>query len=507
MAVRLGGLARLDAPAFGRFVRAGLPVLVGAWLILFVATGLIPAISEARALAGGPRPPAGAPNVLLVVLDTVRADHMSLHGYPRPTTPRLAERARRGVRFDEARATTPYTLGTHASLFTGRWMSETSARVDTPLDGAHPTLAEHLRDRGYATAGFTGNIFYGSARYGLDRGFLHYHDIPGNITRRATPREVLRSCSLGETIVTWLERKWRILAPMQRRRLDAAELNREALAWLDHTRAAGRPFFLFLNYFDAHSPYTLPGDAPQPFARRAPHLLEDRLKRLDGDDATPAERAEVHALAADCYDDGIAWIDRKLDELLAALDRRGVLNNTLVIVTSDHGEMLGEHGLFGHGQTLHRPVVHVPLIVLGGRGMDVPAGAVVPRPVSVRDVPATVLDLIGDPRPGRFPGRSLARFWSPDAAGPPAADDVVFSEVQHMPWASRTPRMPVAFGPMWLLTEGRWAYHRQAHESAGIHDRLFDLEADPGEERDLASDPARREVLRALRERLERTIR
>src|SRR5581483_4072145 len=182
LAVRLGRPARLDSPSFRRWVRASLPVVGGIWLALFVTTGLIPATSEARALAAAPRPAPGAPNVLLVVLDTVRADHLGLHGYPRATTPRLDERARRGVRFDQARATTPYTLGTHASLFTGRWMSETSARVDTPLDGAHLTLAEHLRDRGYATAGFTGNIFYGSARYGLDRGFLHYHDIPGNIT-------------------------------------------------------------------------------------------------------------------------------------------------------------------------------------------------------------------------------------------------------------------------------------------------------------------------------------
>lgn len=137
--------------------------------------------------------------------------------------------------------------------------------------------------------------------------------------------------------------------------------------------------------------------------------------------------------------------------------------------------------------------------------MPIPAGASISRPVSVRDVPATILDLIDDPQPNRFPGRSLARFWSPDAA-PSAADDPVLSEVQHMPWQPRTPRMPVAFGPLWLLTDGPWSYHRQAHESSGLQERLFDLSSDPGELHDLSADPAHRATLRALRERLDQTL-
>jgi arylsulfatase A-like enzyme len=516
LAYRAGRHARFDSGRFRRLARASLPPAAALWAALFVATGVLPTVSEAWSLAAGPRPQEHAPNVLLVVLDTVRADNLLHHGYPRPTSPNLSAWARRGVRFDQARATTPYTLGTHASLFTGHWMSRTSARVGTPLDGTRRTLAEHLSDRGYATGGFVGNIFYGSAHYGLNRGFLHYHDIPGNITRRVTPREFVRSCRLGESLLTWGEMKARVMAPMQRLRLDAEEVNREALAWVDRSRQCGRPFFVFVNYFDAHSPYSLPGHAPQPFARLTADRLEARMKRLERAearrDALPAPgvdaetagmRAEVNSLLRDSYDDGIAWIDRTLDELLRELEGRGLLDDTLVVVTADHGEMLGEHGIIGHGMSLDRQVVHVPLVVIGARGMGVPGGVVVERPVTVRDVPATVLGLLGDRDAGRFPGRPLSRYWS-GGGDAEAADGPVLSEMEHLSWRPHTPRTPAAFGPLWLLTEGRWSYHRQEREGLGIQERLFDLVDDPAESRDLASEPGHLATLQALRRRFER---
>ena len=121
-------------------------------------------------------PPAGSPNVLLIVLDTVRADHLSLYGYPRPTTPNLERLARRGIRFDQARAAAPWTLASHANMFTGRWPHELAVEWMRPLRGDVPTLAEYLGSLGYATAGFAGNTFYCSYDSGLDRGFTHYED-------------------------------------------------------------------------------------------------------------------------------------------------------------------------------------------------------------------------------------------------------------------------------------------------------------------------------------------
>ena len=121
-------------------------------------------------------PPAGSPNVLLIVLDTVRADHLSLYGYERPTTPFLERLARRGIRFDQARAAAPWTLASHATMFTGRWPHELDVEWPCPLREDVPTLAEHLGSLGYATAGFVGNTLYCSYDGGLDRGFTHYED-------------------------------------------------------------------------------------------------------------------------------------------------------------------------------------------------------------------------------------------------------------------------------------------------------------------------------------------
>ena len=144
--------------------------------------GVAQAVARERSsLASG-----GAPNVLLVVLDTVRADRLSLYGYPRPTSRTLEKLARQGIRFDEARATAPWTLASHASMFTGRWPSELDVRWLTPLRGRFPTVAEYLGSHGFATAGFAANTGYCSYDTGLDRGFTHFEDYDLNFHRRTS---------------------------------------------------------------------------------------------------------------------------------------------------------------------------------------------------------------------------------------------------------------------------------------------------------------------------------
>ena len=124
----------------------------------------------------GPCPPPGSPNVLLIVMDSVAAGHLGLHGYERATSTTLGEVAERGIRFESARAACSWTLPSHATMFTGRWMHELSVGWLTPLDASRPTLAEYLGDRGYATAGFVANLYYCAADSGLGRGFTHYRD-------------------------------------------------------------------------------------------------------------------------------------------------------------------------------------------------------------------------------------------------------------------------------------------------------------------------------------------
>ena len=250
-----------------------LPGLVG---LVFVLAGFVFGgdwLKQHRE-SGRPSPSAAAPNVLLIVLDTVRADHLSLYGYDRPTTPALERWARRGILFSEARATAPWTLASHASLFTGRWPHELGVRWMTPLGTTAPTLAEHFGSRGYATAGFVANLIYCSYDTGLDRGFTHYEDY---VLERLM---ALRTASLIDQAVTELSALsglvdagpfrslraaiGRSFFPREQRK-DAGAINREFVGWLSQRPEPARPFFAFLNYMDAHSPYVLPPGAAHRF--------------------------------------------------------------------------------------------------------------------------------------------------------------------------------------------------------------------------------------------------
>ena len=234
--------------------------------------------------AGRPLPPADSPNVLLIVLDTVRADHLSLYGYPRPTSPDAgAAGASEGIRFDEARATAPWTLPSHASLFTGRWPHELGVKWLTPWRGNVPTLAEYLGSHGYATAGFVANTLYCSYDTGLDRGFTHYEDYVLDLGRlepvadggRWSTSPGMAVSRLGLLMSRSLDAgrfRPRLesvlqLAPGHRPqgcRIDQPRI----LDWLSRRPEPRRPFFAFLNYFDAHSPYLPPEGAPFRFGSK-----------------------------------------------------------------------------------------------------------------------------------------------------------------------------------------------------------------------------------------------
>ena len=290
-------------------------------------------IKQSRASAR-PLPPPGSPNVLLIVMDTVAAGHLSLHGYDRATSTTLVELAERGIRFDSARAASSWTLPSHATMFTGRWLHELSVGWLTPLDRAHPTLAEFLGDRGYATAGFVANTWYCAADSGLARGFTHYQDfIFPELTALKTAVLVSRALEGFQAIVyfteDWLEsagllpyveRLWRAL---DTDRKGAAAVNRELLDWLSQRPQPERPFFAFLNYFDAHYPYQLPpgrlhrfGVEPTDNYQR---ILIQHWWELDKTTLSP----EGVAFAADAYDDCIADLDEQLGKLVDELDRAG----------------------------------------------------------------------------------------------------------------------------------------------------------------------------------------
>lgn len=499
LAWRLGARLGRRARGLRRFVVATFPAAMAAVAILGVTSFDREVLAEGRALAALPAASPGAPNVLLIVLDTVRADHLSLYGYQRATSPALERLGRRGVVFDAARSTAPWTLPSHASLFTGRWPHELHVADRRPLDRTYPTLAEALAARGYATAGFIGNTYYCNSWYGLGRGFAHFEDYyEPNVL--LSPVEALRSTALGRWLITTLGTEYNVRPDTPTLLKDAPRVNRDTLRWLD-ARRTDRPFFAFLNYIDAHDPYITPPGFDRHFGVH-PETAEDFDTLKDWyykSRRDPTER-QVRLLN-DCYDDCVAFLDEQLGLLFDGLERRGLLENTLVVITADHGEHLGEHDTYGHGKTLYRPEIHVPLLVFGPRG--VPAGRRVAAPVSLRDVPATLLDLLGSPSPSPFPGRTLARFWN--ATRSAGAEDPILSELDIVPNPPKHPDLSLPralLGPMFAVTDAQSVYLRDA---VG-REELYDPVADPGETHDRAGMPASKAVLRRARSTLERAV-
>ncbi len=464
-------------------------VVVGCGLLLgLVAAGLAGAErwSERRSVAGTAAGP-DHPNILLLVLDTVRAWNLGWYGYQRATTPLLDRRWEGGVIFDRVLATAPWTLPSHASMFTGHLPWDLSAGWDRPLDGKTPTVAEVLQQAGYATGGFIGNYRYAGAATGLGRGFGRYQDYPLH------PAEAIRMLGLARRVLRipavqlWLGER-RILEAKS-----AARVNQEFLGWVD--RHPDRPFFAFLNYIDGHSPYLPPVPFDSLWTRRDSVQISRRyvmgVERVFGPGPIPRQ---LLADYLDGYDGALSYLDVQIDSVLGELERRGRLANTIVVLTADHGEHFGEHGLIQHGNSLYLPLLHVPLVVWApGR---VPAGLRVGAPTSLRHLAATLTDLAGVADP-RIPGRSLARHWAADSLDAPP--DTVVSGVEWHPTLSKFPPSPLLGGTLRAILVDSLHYIRRAD---GIEE-LYDLSRDFLESRNLAGDPMARPALLDARRRLD----
>jgi arylsulfatase A-like enzyme/Flp pilus assembly protein TadD len=288
-------------------------------------------------------------SVILVTLDTTRADRLGIYGHGGGLTPNLDRIGREGVVFEEAIAQVPLTLPSHASLFTGRYPSSHGVRHNGiyRLRESETTLAEHLSRLGYDTAGFAA-AFVMNRGFGAEQGFAVYDDVPGNRYEGGQDQ----------------------LYAAQR---TAEEVNERVIRWLSEV-PAGKRFFLWVHYYDPHDPYE-PPESPG------------------------------RALRGEGYDREISYMDSCFGDLLRALEADDRLDRSVLVVAGDHGESLGQHGEKTHGIFLYEPSVRVPLIVRAP-GL-VPAGTRVSGPVELVDVAPTVLDWIGAPPLPAAQGRSL----------------------------------------------------------------------------------------------------
>jgi arylsulfatase A-like enzyme len=450
-------------------------------LIVLLAGGMIgyQAIKERKTLVALPAAPAGAPNVLLIILDTVRAANLSLYGYQRETTPNLERLALGGVRFDHAFSTAPWTLPSHASLVTGRWPHELSADWIAPLDKARPTLAEYFTNRGYTTGAFMANVGYCSWEFGLARGFAHYRDFPIGLA------SIVSSTSIGRQIDRSFLLRNLVRSDQHLVRVHAPVINGGFLGWVDGR--GNRPFFAMLNYYDAHGPYLPPPPYDKKFSATGRSGNLSPLHRYLARPRRTLPAPEIVQREIDQYDGALAYLDQELGKLFAALKERGLLDNTIILVTADHGEEFGEHGIFDHGNSLYRPSVEVPLFIVAAE--RAPSGRVIDAPVSLRDVARTLSQLAGDDRAVPFPGSSLARFWTEPTAGP----DPVLAEVSK---GLRTPGWyPVSRGDMRSVVADSFRLIRNGDGS----EELYRVVEDPWEKKNLMASDSTKPGVERLR--------
>ncbi len=470
-----------DCPGWLARMRTSSLVLAGAIGALSIGLHVRGVVGERAALQGLPAPRAGAPNVLLLILDTVRAANLSLYGYDRQTTPELERWATQATTFDFAFSTAPWTLKSHATMFTGLYPSELGGDWVRPIRTPAPMLAELFRDRGYLTGGFVANLIYTSRETGLARGFVHYDD--HHPTRRQvllhswiahTPlfKAIVASRSPGDLVRALLHPDTRFYAQsfnlQTYDRRPADEITASFLKWQEG--AGGRPFFAFLNFFDAHLPY----QAPAPFA--------DRFE-LESEENQPSMGK---------YDGAIAYTDQQIGRLFEELQRRGVLDRTIVVVASDHGEQFGEHGVIDHGNSLYIQALHVPLLIR--YPARVPSRRRVTVPVTLRDLPATILDLAGVAGETRVPGTSLAINWADN--GTTLLGSPIIAELGRR--INPQPEEPAWFGPMRAVVGRRFHYIRRGDGA----ENLFDFRTDVAETRDLVGTRVGEQALPRLRKLL-----
>jgi hypothetical protein len=309
-----------------------------------------------------------SPNVLLVVLDTVRADHLSLYGYARDTSPNLRRFAESATLYRHAIAPSNMTLATHASLFTGLVGSEHRAHYDAgrpagrPLGTTIPTLAEIFVKRGYDVSAVAGNYGFLQKGFGLDRGFRWLDARPRRSSLGVVPEHSLR-WAFRQMICRAFPESWPVTDTRGR---DADEITKLAIRRIDRARDMGRPWFLFVNYFDAHERVLV----PPPFAGRfssspvrATGTLFDaffrEMNRSGHVDLPARDREDLVSR----YDEALAYTDSALERLLRHAIEQAPDDDTLIVVTSDHGEAWGEHGAIGHGSSAYQEQIRVPLVV------------------------------------------------------------------------------------------------------------------------------------------------
>ena len=381
------------------------------------------------------------PNVLLISIDTLRGDHLGCYGYNRPTSPTLDEVASKGLLFEDTMATSPWTLPSHGSLLTGLYPRRHGLKsFYHSLPKMISTMADVFRANGFSTAAIV-NSHYLSQRYGLDRGFDEF-TYEKEILGLTAPSKV------GEMALGWLSKRHR------------------------------NPFFLFLHFFDIHSDYRALPKYLKQFVRpyrgvadgSTAQLLAFRAGQFSLDDD-----AVNHMI--DLYDASIRQMDDGIGKLLTFLESKNLFDESLIIITSDHGEEFLDHGGVLHSETMYEELIHVPLIICGP---GIPKSRRIRNVVSHVDLMPTILSFLGMTRPLLLDGVDVSGFWK--------TNDFVVPERYLFSEGSKGNIIPDEHSPKHDIKRAvRHPRYKMHYDRLSEQTHLYDLEKDRREKNDISS--------------------
>jgi choline-sulfatase len=428
--------------------------------------------------------PSRHPNLIVISIDALRPDHLSTYGYSRDTSPTLSEIAKDGLVFQWAFAQAPWTIPSHASLLTGRYPCAHRADARHPIQADIPMLAERLKKVGYRTAGFVNTAYLGS-KYGFARGFDTYTQ-----SFESTHGDIARELP---QVLAWIRKE--------------AVLPRDG-----HSV----PFFLFVHTMSVHGPYKAPGTLLRRYRPAAGKLTDPDpdlayLRGLPRHDYLHLEQYKSLAELVAHYDAGIRNVDEHLARLFALLRELDLYHDSVIVITSDHGESLFDHRIWvGHGRFLYDDEIRIPFIVKPARRR--PARGTVDTLVESVDIVPTVMELLGFPVPDEVDGQSLAGLIR-------KGHERGLEEVA-MGASSNMGGMQYVRTPLWKYI-GPWGYslervvkdfnpqpatEPELLKRLPVGEQLFDLKNDPGEQLNVIDERPRvadqmRERLKVLRER------
>ncbi len=418
--------------------------------------------------------PTRTPNIVFVVLDTCRADHFSGYGYPRNTTPHIDAFMKEALRFTHAVTPSPWTLPSHASMFTGLYpRSHGASSKHFLLDDSFYTLAEVLRASGYRTVGFSANPMVGRVTH-LDQGFDHFDEVWRN-----AGREGLQFMKLIGSLFGSIRDK------------GAFKINRRIRTWLEHQQDPSQPFFMFINYLETHGPYSPPREFRERFLDKQrigpmPASVDiystKFVEYLTGTrELSQQELSDLRSM----YDAALAYLDMRVKELLDMLKEHDLYETSLIVMVSDHGENLGEHRMVDHQLCVYDTLLLVPLAIRYPPLFPIPGE--VEATVQLTSLFPTIVEILGIPEselPISWTTKSLVKVITEKEQGMP----ITFSEYDSPReilkiLKFKAPYFDVSVFDRDLLAarDKRFKYILTSNNT----DELYDVVLDPGETNNL----------------------